>query len=151
MTRVRVDPTGAWGRLVGPGTSRVENAGTLGGALVGGALGWRATGGTAPQRIAAALLCADLVGGAWANNTPTTRAWYHRAGTTRVDRLGFTAMHVHPFVAVWLWDTPLPYAAAAYAYALIGSAVVGAIPVRRQFAAGWALTAFGAAAGAIRL
>jgi hypothetical protein len=113
-------------------------------------LGWEATSGRSKQRLAAALLGADLVGGAWTNNTSSTRAWYHRPGTTPLDRFGFTAVHVHPFVAVWLWDTPLPYAAVAYAYALVGSALVGALPPSRQRFAAWALTALGASAGAIR-
>lgn len=141
---------GAWDRLVGPGASPAENAATLAGSLVGSALGWRSTERTAPRRIAAAFLCADLVGGACANNTRTTRAWYHRPGTTRADRFRFTAVHVHPFVGVWLWGIPLSYAAVTYTYALVGTALVSALPPRYQRVAGWALTAVGAGIGAIR-
>jgi hypothetical protein len=141
----------AWNRLVGPGASTTENVGTIGGALIGSVLGWHATPRRAGRRAAATLLSADLVGGAWANNTFTTRAWYHRPGTSNIDRLGFTVVHVHPFVAAWLWDVPLPLAAGAYVYALVSTALVSAVPARRQLAIGWALTALGAALGAIRV
>jgi hypothetical protein len=142
--------TAAWKRLVGPDASAAENVGTLGGALIGSVLGWRASQGRVSRRTAATLLCADLVGGAWANNTCTTRAWYHRPGTSNADRLGFTAVHIHPFVAAWLWDIPRPLAAAAYVYALASAGLVSAFPPRRQLAVGWVLTVLGAAVGAIR-
>ena len=41
----------------------------------------------------------DLGGGAWCNETPSCKRWYHRAGTRRRDRVAFAALHVYPFLA----------------------------------------------------
>lgn len=59
---------GAWDRLVGPGATKLENAGTLGAAFLGVAVGLY--GGPSAKnrgplrRVAAALIGADLFGGA---------------------------------------------------------------------------------------
>ena len=40
----------------------------------------------------------DLAGGAWCNETPSCKRWYHRAGTTRRGRVAFAALHLYPFL-----------------------------------------------------
>ena len=94
---------GEWDRLVGPGAARWENAGSLGFAAVGAAsapyLVRRQRRDVNPVELAvAAVVGGDLGGGAWCNETPSSKRWYHRAGTTRLGRVGFAAMHVYPFL-----------------------------------------------------
>lgn len=66
-----------WDRIVGPGTSAAENAGTAVGMILGAAIG---LAGDPPTRNwglihrgVAALIGADLFGGVWANATPAAK------------------------------------------------------------------------------
>ena len=94
---------GEWDKLVGPGASRWENAGTLGFAAAGAVgapvLVHRQRPGADPVELAvAAAVGTDVAGGAWCNETPSCKRWYHRAGTTGLGRVGFAALHLYPFL-----------------------------------------------------
>jgi hypothetical protein len=104
--------TSWWDRVAGPGASRVENAGTLGLALLGGSLAPHlgssrrsVPGQNGLADVALRVLAVDLWGGAWCNNTPAAARWYHREGQGRSQHLAFAAAHLHPFVMAWL-DRP---------------------------------------------
>ncbi len=95
---------GEWDKFVGPGASRWENAGTLGfaaaGAVAAPALVKRQRPDASPVELAAASAVGlDLGGGAWCNETPSCKRWYHRVGTRRRDRVAFAALHLYPFLA----------------------------------------------------
>ena len=95
---------GEWDKFVGPGAARWENAGTLGLAAVGAvtapALVRRQRPDAGPLELAAAgAVGMDLGGGAWCNETPSCKRWYHRAGSRRRDRVAFAALHLYPFLA----------------------------------------------------
>ena len=95
---------GEWDKFVGPGASRWENAGTLGFAAVGAvsapALVKRQRPEANPVELAAAAAMGlDLGGGAWCNETPSCKRWYHRLGSRRRDRVAFAALHLYPFLA----------------------------------------------------
>ena len=88
---------------MGPGASRWENAGTLGfavtGAVAAPALVHRQRPQASPVELAvASAVGLDIAGGAWCNETPSCKRWYHRAGTTRRDRVAFSALHLYPFL-----------------------------------------------------
>ena len=75
---------GEWDKFVGPGAARWENAGTLGFAAVGAvaapAMVRRQRPEANPLELAAAsAMGLDIAGGAWCNETPTSKRWCHRA------------------------------------------------------------------------
>lgn len=131
---VRRGALGSWDRIVGPGATAVETAGTVGLALAGAVFAGRATR-PAPvraERLLRAVLAADLWGGAWCNLTPAAARWYHRDGQGPVQHLAFSAAHVHPFVVALLdtshgrpWPERLRWAVAQYGWVLLVTAVVG--------------------------
>jgi hypothetical protein len=95
---------GEWDKFVGPGAAGWENAGTLGFAAVGAvaapAMVRRQRPEANPLELAAAsAMGLDIAGGAWCNETPSCKRWYHRAGSTRRARIGFAALHLYPFLA----------------------------------------------------
>ncbi len=101
--RPRAGWSGEWDKLVGPGASRWENAGTLGFAAIGAvttpALVRRQRPTAGPLELAvAAAIGTDVGGGAWCNETPSAKRWYHRPGTRRLGRVGFAALHLYPFL-----------------------------------------------------
>lgn len=96
---------GAWDRLVGPGATAFENAGTAItaglGAGVGGCVpvrGWEPF-----RRGLAALIGADLFGSVWVNFTPSATRWYHGRGQGARGPLTFSALHIHPFLVAALY------------------------------------------------
>ena len=124
---------GAWDRLVGPGASRLENAGTVFATLLGATVG---LAGDSPNRSrgllrhgAAALIGADLFGGVWANATPAATRWYHGRGQGPREMLGFSALHLHPFVVAALYrDRDRTFALGNYAYLLAATVATAATP-----------------------
>ena len=140
---------GEWDKFVGPGAARWENAGTLGFAAVGAvaapALVRRERPGANPVELAvAAAVGADVGGGAWCNETPSCKRWYHRAGSRRVGRVGFAALHLYPFlVEVTSGRRNWRSAAASYGSLLAGAAVLELAPAdKRRSAASGLFTAW---------
>ncbi len=135
---------GAWDHFVGPGATRAENLGTvLIAVLAGAAAGLDAAArldGTWLQVAVTAALAFDVIGGVWANATPAARRWYHREGQGPSKVIGFSAVHVHPFLVAWLWDGSWAWAAVVYLSILASTAVVQALPQRLRLAAGLTLT-----------
>jgi hypothetical protein len=137
MVTARGGVVGWWGRVVGPGATWVENAGTLGLALLGGRLAPSVASERGPARgqdgreeLALRLLAVDLWGGAWCNNTPAAARWYHRDGQGRSQHLVFAAAHLHPFALAWLdrRDAPgrsrLVWALSLYGYLQVATLLV---------------------------
>ena len=101
---------GFWDRLIGPGATFSENTLILVSSVVG------AVGAAAPfvlagfplvKVIVATLLGLDIIGGAVANATNTTKAWYHRPGIGWLQHLGFLTPHlIHIFFVAWLFRAP---------------------------------------------
>lgn len=124
---------GVWDRLVGPGATGLENAGTIGTAALGAAVGFA---GDTPDRNwgpfrhgAAMLMGADLFGGVWANATPAATRWYHGRGQGICEMLAFSALHLHPFLVAALYrDRDWRFASGNYAYLLAATSAVSATP-----------------------
>jgi hypothetical protein len=140
---------GAWDRFVGPGATTLENAGSLGSAVVGGILAVVAARGR-PRWAQATVgaMAIDLWGGAWTNNTPSCVRWYERPGQGRAQHLRFAAAHVHPFALAaldgggarrWAW------ACAHYGYLMATTTVIRRTATRRRRAVALAATAGGVA------
>ena len=129
---------GEWDKFVGPGAARWENAGSLGFAVVGAAsaphLVHRQRPGANPVELAvAAAVGADLGGGAWCNETPSCKRWYHRAGSRRLGRVAFAAAHVYPFLVEATsgrgqWRS----AATSYSTLVASAAVLELVPADRR-------------------
>ncbi len=140
----RLGLSGAWDRLVGPGATVLENAGTVGAAILGTAVGLavdppdRSWGPF--RRGAAALMGADLFGGVWANATPAATRWYHGRGQGASEMLAFSALHLHPFFVAALYrDRDWRFAWGNYAYLLAATYVVASTPAPPQRAVGLVL------------
>jgi hypothetical protein len=52
-----------------------------------------------------AVLALDLVGGAYVNNTRACARWYEREGQRHINHLGFSLLHLHPYIVAWLDHT----------------------------------------------
>lgn len=142
-----------WDEFVGPEATRTNTVVTLGGSAAALFVApWMATrrgagrGGTA----LVALLAVDLAGGVYVNNTRACARWYERTGQGASQHLRFAAWHVHP-VAVAYVDSavdrqphPLRWASAHYAYVMLATAAIRAVPKRRRLL-GVTLTAGGLA------
>lgn len=120
---------GEWDKFVGPGATRWENAGTLGFAVVGAtaapAMVRRQRPGAGPLELAAAsAMGLDIAGGAWCNETPSCKRWYHRAGSTRRGRVGFAALHLYPFLAEFVSGRHQWHNAAISYSSLVGAAAL---------------------------
>jgi hypothetical protein len=143
---VRTGLAGVWDRVVGPGATRAENALIVIASLLGG-LGVAASLAAEKRSmgviVAAALIGFDVVGGAVANATTTTKRWYHRPGSSEVHHLGFVSLHlVHvALVAVLFRGGDLAYFAAVSGYLVAASAVVALTPVELKRPAAAALFA----------
>ena len=98
---------GFWDRLIGPGATSSENtlivvSSALG--AIGAAVPFVLAGSPLVKVIVAALLGFDIIGGAVANATNTTKAWYHRPGIGFIQHLGFLLPHlIHIFLVAWLF------------------------------------------------
>lgn len=143
----------AWARFVGPEATMVNHALTAGSTVagtVGAAICTRRRGGGGAAATTSALMAADLVGGAYVNNTLASARWYERPGQGDREHLRFAVAHLHPLAVAWL-DRGRPgrvpgglWAATHYAY-LIGATVAIRSQPHRRRALGLALTAGGLA------
>ncbi|MEM8929658.1 MAG: hypothetical protein AAGE94_00690 [Acidobacteriota bacterium] len=122
---------GVWDRFVGPGATRgevwLQTAIPLAAAVFAG--WWPvASGHDWPgwQSLVAGLLALDTVGGVITNSTHTAKRWYHRAGQTAADHLGFVAIHVIQLgLVAWLFrGGDWVFLITAYAALLAGSALI---------------------------
>ena len=103
----RTGLVGSWDRLIGPGATFSENTLIIVSAVLGG------VGAVTPFVIAgspllkiliAALLGLDIFGGAVANATNTTKAWYHRPGSGFAQHFGFLLPHlIYIFFVAWFF------------------------------------------------
>ena len=97
---------GLWDRLIGPGATFSENTLIIASSALGavGAAIPFALAGSSLVMVVAALLGFDVIGGAVANATNTTKAWYHRPGIGFSQHLNFLAPHlIHIFLVAWLF------------------------------------------------
>ncbi|MBR8745172.1 hypothetical protein, partial [Nocardiopsis sp. MG754419] len=82
-----------------------------------------------PVTVLLAVVAFDFSGGAAATATPSVRAQHHGTGGTRLRRLGFVALHLHPFVlAVCVTGFGWPAATVLYGCALAGAVAVDTAP-----------------------
>lgn len=85
------------------------------------------------QYFFASVAGLDLVGGVWANATPSTRRWWHRPGQGWRQHLTFAAGHIHPFLISKLYrKNDWFFAVGNYFYMLSATAVVVAAPLSLQ-------------------
>jgi hypothetical protein len=94
---------GVFDRLVGPGAARWEVAGTISFAALGAVaapllLHRQRPSANPVELVVASAIGKDLGGGAWSSETPSSKRWYHRNGSSRVGRVGIAALHVYPFL-----------------------------------------------------
>lgn len=152
-----------WGRFVGPEATDLNDVLTAVSALAGGlaaAMVTRRRGGGPAATATVALLAADLIGGAYVNNTLASTRWYERPGQGSREHLRFAACHVHPALIAWLdrgqpGKVPPPvWAALHYGYLMAATATIRSLPGQRRVL-GPVLTAGGialdAAVGSSRL
>jgi hypothetical protein len=138
IPRPRPGLLGQWDRFVGPGAARWENAGALGlaaaGAVAAPAMVRRQRPAAGPVELAAASAVGlDVAGGAWCNETPSCKRWYHRAGSSRLGRVGFAALHLYPFLIEAVsgrghWRS----AAVSYSTLVAGAALLELAPRERK-------------------
>lgn len=140
-----------WANLVGPEATGANTTIALGSAVVGlvGAVMWaKRNGASVASTTTMAVLAADLVGGAYVNNTRASVRWYERAGQDDADHLRFAALHGHPLVVAWAdhrvgaRDNVAAWAAAQYGYMMLSTAIIRRSPTHRR-SLGLALTAGG--------
>lgn len=141
---VRTGLPGFWDRLVGSNATVLENAGTLGSAALGAVIG--AAGGNFSgdpgrlKRVTAAVMGADLIGGIWANATPTARRLYHGRGQGTRENLAFSAVHLHPFLVAALYrERDWHFALTNYVYMLTATAIISKSPAPYRLAVALAL------------
>lgn len=151
---VRTGAAGWWDRLVGPGSSALENLGTVGLFIIGALAGDSSVKFRAHSihRLVLRLATADLLAGAWTNNCPSTVAWYQRPGQGLPEHLGFAALHlVHPMAVAYVdhagglrtAQSAARWALGHYAWMLTSSAIVVAAPRRPRLAIAAAATTVG--------
>lgn len=148
--RPRAGRLGAWDRLIGPGATAGETVLIVAASLVGaagaalllvhhGAGGWLVAIGAA--------LGLDVIGGAVANATCTTKRWYHRPGATTRRHVAFLLPHAaHVALEAWLFrNGDWGYFAAVVCGLTVAAAIVMATPTRlkRPMAIGLSLAAMG--------
>lgn len=124
---------GLWDRVMGPGTTRAENLGTMLAALLAatavgidthvrlgvGGLAW----------VVATAIAFDIGAGVWVLATPAARRWYHREGMGWLQALAFPAGHVHPFVVAALFaGAPWRWAGFLYGAIVLATAAVRVAP-----------------------
>ena len=129
---------GEWDKLVGPGAASWENAGTLGFAALGAVLAPRLVARQRPdagyiELAVAAAVGTDVAGGAWFNETPSCKRWYHRKGSSRLGRVGFAALHLYPFlVEVTSGRGQFRSAAISYGTLVASAAVLEVSPAEQR-------------------
>lgn len=121
---------GRWERLVGPGTTRTENALILGFAVVvtGSVIAYglvQNLGWDLFQIAVVVVFGLDIAGGIIANSTVPGSRWWHRPEQTDWSHVRFVALHVHPFVVAatfpeWTWME----AAIGYAFLVLAMGFV---------------------------
>ena len=118
---------GVLDRFIGPGATQAEL--TLqfvlpiaAAIVIAGIAATRAADWTVLQYVVAGFMAFDLIGGIFTNATSSAKRWYHRAGQTPKDHVGFIAIHLlHLTIVSWVflgWDSKW--------VALTGSFLVGA-------------------------
>ncbi len=123
--------------LIGPEATAAELTLGWGAALVAAIvqLAWALARGRALawgqwsvlQTIVAVSFAFDIGGGVVVNATRSGRRWWHRAGVSRAQEIGFFAVHVHPFIVAWLWpEFSVAQAAGLYASTLVSAITVAA-------------------------
>ncbi|WP_150460529.1 hypothetical protein [Nesterenkonia ebinurensis] len=130
-----------WGRFVGPEAGRLDHAltavTTVAGAIAAAAT-TRNRGGSSVTSTGSALLAADLVGGAYVNNSLASARWYERPGQGDREHLLFAACHIHPAVVAWIDRGPpgrIPgsmWASAHYAYLMGATLAIRKLPRFRR-------------------
>lgn len=142
-----------WARFVGPEATRFNHALAIGSAIAGAVAAglWaRRRGGGLGTVGLVAVMAADLVGGAYVNNTRACVRWYERAGQGDREHLAFAALHAHPVLVAWVdrrlgaREHALAWAVAQYGYMMVATVIIRSCPVRRRIL-GVALTAGGVA------
>jgi len=124
---------GWWDRVVGPGATWVENAGTVTIGLLAGLLAPALLPGDASalQQGLAMALALDLGAGIWVTASPAGRRWYQRPSRPAWSRLAFVAAHGHPFVVAWAFGaTAWGWAGALYVHAVAMTGLLLALPAR---------------------
>lgn len=127
---------GGWDRLVGPDSTRTEDAMVLGFAVLfaGGVLSFALAndlGWTPIQLGIVGLVALDLGGGVVAYTTRPGSRWWHRPGRDRWDRFRLVAVYLSPFVvAAVIPGFGWVDAAIAYGYLLASAGIVLAAPER---------------------
>lgn len=144
----RVGLLGLWDRLIGPGASLAENTLILVGSVLGGVL---AVLFLVPHNSSTALLIVggllglDLIGGAVANATNTTKQWYHRPSVGVRQHLAFISLHLtHIAVLAWFFRGGDVQFFMLFSFTLLtATGVVFAVPIylKRPVAAGLYLSA----------
>lgn len=141
----------SWAEFVGPEATRTNDVLTLA-AGVAGLLGPARVArrkGTGPGATAlVSILGADLVGGAYVNNTKACARWYERPGQEAKHHLGFAALHMHPAVIACLdsnagrQPNAVRWALTHYTYMMLSTWAIRTLPEHRR-SLGAALTAGG--------
>lgn len=130
-----------WAGFVGPEATRANNAVAIGAAAAGlvGAAGWAAhRGARVGSAATVAVMAADLVGGAYVNNTRASVRWYERAGQGAAEHLRFAALHVHPVLIGWTdhrigaREHVAAWALTQYGYMMLSTGVIRALPSHRR-------------------
>jgi hypothetical protein len=94
---------GFWDNLIGPDASVWEAAGTIAfgaiGAIGAPTLVRRARRGSGPlEWVIAAGVGLDVAALAWASETPSSKRWWHRKGSSRIGRIVYASTNVQAFV-----------------------------------------------------
>jgi hypothetical protein len=129
---------GAWDTFIGPGATVGENVLIVSVAIsaavlvpayaIAAHIGWSGL-----QLAIAALMALDLAGGVVANATSATKRWYFRKGQGFWQHMGFTALHIYPFVVAWAFlNNDWSYAIIVYGYLILAAAVILKTPLYLQ-------------------
>ena len=126
---------GVWDRFVGPGATRAEIWLQVAIPLIAGLLAamwprWTGLGWPAWQWVVAGLLAVDTVGGVITNSTNTAKRWYHRAGQTSREHLGFVAVHLLQLMVVgWIFRSQdWVFVFGLYAFLMVGATWIVSSP-----------------------
>ncbi len=117
--------------LIGPEATAAERALGWGAAFAASVaqFAWALHAGrwSLPQTFVAAIVAFDIGGGVVVNATRSGRRWWHRAELSRIRKIGFFAVHLHPFIVAWLWpEFSWAQAAGLYASTLVFAIAVAA-------------------------
>lgn len=130
-----------WADFVGPEATRLNNRIAIGSAIIGltGAGAWaKRQGASGKSAVIMAVMAADLVGGAYVNNTRACVRWYERSGQGAIEHLAFAALHVHPAVVDWADRSnagrypTVVWAIAHYSYMILSTTAIRFCSPRRR-------------------